>query len=125
MTPNPIAHDTGIDDDGVLTPDDLQLEDDRVDELGANRYVVRSERPATPESDFTAAIGAAGDAPVMDAESAAIGASARDAATETVTVDALEDVPEPHGIDVTLETDGELAHPGRPRMTSERCSPRC
>ncbi|MCU4974303.1 hypothetical protein OB955_16375 [Halobacteria archaeon AArc-m2/3/4] len=33
-------------DDGVLTPDDLRLDDDRVDELGENRYLVRSDRSA-------------------------------------------------------------------------------
>ncbi|WP_207591442.1 DUF7500 family protein [Halomontanus rarus] len=33
-------------DDGVLTPDDLRLDDDRVDELGDNRYLVRSEGSA-------------------------------------------------------------------------------
>ena len=135
------------DDDGVLTPEDLQLDDDRVDELGENRYVVRSDR-STPEdatllgddhplsserlgddenenetgTGFTTAIAAVGDVPATDVSSAAIGASELGIDLERPDSSAdsspgarssghpLEAAAEPHGIDVTLKTDGELAH---------------
>ena len=90
-----------VDDDGVLAPDELTLDDEHVDRLAANRYVVRSDRSASSIPARPAAAGATGDVPATDVPSIASGTSAEDALTA---------VPEPHGVDVTLKTDGELAH---------------
>ncbi|GAB3023156.1 DUF7500 family protein [Natronobiforma cellulositropha] len=120
------------DEDGVLSPDELRLDDERVDRLGENRYVIRPDRSETDtlegtpdrghsslDDGFTTAIAAVGDVPATDESSAAIGASEPDvggershagAAPRHAGAVALESVPDPHGIDVTLKTDGELAH---------------
>ena len=92
------------DDDGVLTPDELQraLDDEGVDQLGENRYLVRPEESS---ADAPAAAPSPGDALTRDDPlAAASGAEA-----------ALEAADEPHGVDITLKTDGELA---RTRVTS-------
>ena len=91
-----------VDDDGVLTPEELELaaNDDQLVELGENRFVVRPDLEG-PAIAPAAAADAAGDAPSGDL-SPGPGASA--------SAEALAAAPEPHGIDVTLKTDGELAH---------------
>ncbi|MGQ3411285.1 DUF7500 family protein [Natrinema sp. LN54] len=84
------------DTDTVLEPDDLSLEGDHVRELAENQYVIRAETDElntrqSPESD-------AADAPTersVDARG--------DGGT-------LADAPEPHGVDISLKTDGAVAH---------------
>lgn len=112
-----------IEDDGVLSPEELQLEDDRVRELEGNRYVVQSDgsadASATGDASATdtasSAAAAAGDVPATDDRTAAGGRvahaddSAHADAAASATADALANAPEPHGIDVTLKTDGEIA----------------
>ena len=90
MTPEPT-------DDGVLTPEELQPDDDYVDEIGANRYVVRADREPSTDAPAAAA-DAAGDAPARD--TLATGASA--------SAGTLADAPEPHGVEVSLKTDGRM-----------------
>ncbi|WP_276255657.1 DUF7500 family protein [Halomontanus rarus] len=159
-------------DDGILTPDDLRLDDDRVDELGDNRYLVRSDGSAAasdpavsetlPAVDMNANANAntntnanAGGGKPMDADTSSSNVSVNPfdfpLADAGVNVDAdadrgLESIPgshesdavsgsrepdtalepdepittaeshllesttDPHGIDITLKTDGELAH---------------
>ncbi|MCU4743802.1 DUF7500 family protein [Natronoglomus mannanivorans] len=181
-------------DDGVLTPDDLRLDDDRVDELGDNRYLVRSDRSApaggSAPSDTLPAVEMSADAsantdvdasantntddgktadattsssdsavtpfdfPLADANAdhgleSVPGSGESDTMSEagesepafdttveprepgttaeprgpdspeshslestpdTSDTHPLESSPDPHGIDVTLKTDGELAH---------------
>ncbi len=48
MTPDPLEHD-----DGVLAPDELQLEDDHVEELGENRYLVRSDGSGSKRTEMS------------------------------------------------------------------------
>ena len=80
-------------DDGVLTPDELRdvLADENVERLDENRYLVR------PETDSTA----------NQPES---GPTATDAVDEPTTEGSLAVADEPHGVDLTLKTDGELAY---------------
>ena len=86
-------------DDAVLEPDELRLDDERVDPLGENRYLVRPERePGPPE----AVAAGGGGLPSGDGTSLPAGATASEIA--------LGSAPEPHGVDITLKTDGELAH---------------
>ncbi|ELY53218.1 DUF7500 family protein [Natronolimnohabitans innermongolicus] len=113
MTPEP------TDDDGVLAPDELQLTDDRVDALGENRYLVRPERMDRDDSSESAAAAAASsviDADV-DTETATDDASRptrlesdQDQFDRARATDGLAAAPEPHGVDITLKTDGEIAH---------------
>ena len=106
MTPDPLEHD-----DGILAPDELQLEDDHVDPLGENRYLVRSEGSGSKRAETSGALEAA-DAPITD------DASAGGADTHTEADDhthhahdrTLADAPEPHGVDIALKTDEEIAH---------------
>ncbi|WP_121741735.1 DUF7500 family protein [Natronorubrum halophilum] len=95
-------------DDGVLTPDELSLEDG-VAELGDNRYLVR-----TDESDDAAATNAA-----LTGHARRTGTDLEDRTADTVGIEsgssartrgALADAAEPHGIDIALKTDGEIAH---------------
>ncbi|AGB15200.1 hypothetical protein Halru_0567 [Halovivax ruber XH-70] len=94
-------------DDGVLDPDDLQLDPDHVERIEDNRFIVKpgdsDDRPA------------AGDASSpLDTDSAA-----RDPdPVESLDPDptgALAADPAPHGVDISLKTDGEVA---RHRNTS-------
>ena len=95
-----------IEDDGVLAPDELRLDDDRVDELGENRFLVRPEGPgsdqrtATPTSSRDVGEGPAAD----DAVGTVRGGIDDHARTRQ-----LADAPEPHGVDIALKTDGEIA----------------
>ncbi|WP_440763279.1 DUF7500 family protein [Natronorubrum sp. DTA7] len=96
MTPDPTQ------DDGILTPEELQLEDDNVAKLSENRYLVRSDGPNT-----TAEMPAAESATITaDANSSPARPEASDQSTDT----ALADAPEPHGVEITLKTDDEIAH---------------
>lgn len=89
-------------DNGPLTPDDLAEEDERIEVLEENRYLVRPERPlrsdeleAVPD-DLKAQL--SGEVVEVEPE----------LEDESEDLPALEDVPDPHGIDVTLKTDGEV-----------------
>ncbi|WP_254762000.1 DUF7500 family protein [Natrinema marinum] len=105
MTSDSIEHD-----DGVLVPDDLRLEDDRVDELGENRFLVRSEESGPNRTANSAALEAAATPPAGD-RPAGDGRGEGDDHARTHRADhALADASEPHGVDITLKTDGELAH---------------
>ncbi len=112
MTPEP------TDDDSVLAPDELQLTDDRVDALGENRYLVRPERMDRDDSSESAAAAASSvidtDADV-DTETATDDASRptrleSDPSERARATNGLAAAPEPHGVDITLKTDGEIAH---------------
>jgi len=104
MTPDP------SEDDGVLAPDELQLDDDHVDELGENRYLVRSEWSGSKRAAMSAASEVADALPAGD-EPAGDARSERDDHDRTHAHDhALAGAPEPHGVDITLKTDGEVAH---------------
>ncbi|WP_436345921.1 DUF7500 family protein [Natronorubrum sp. FCH18a] len=98
MTPDPTQ------DDGVLTPEELQLEDDNVAKLSENRYLVRSDGAgATAEMPAADAAAVATDA---DSSPARLESNPSDQSTDSPLVDAAE----PHGVDITLKTDGEIAH---------------
>ena len=101
MTPDPTQ------DDGVLTPDELQLDDDNVADLGENRYLVRSDGSTAAE----AATGAA-DATITGSDDSSHltrpESEPSDHARETQQW--LADASEPHGVDIALKTDGEIAH---------------
>lgn len=101
MTPDPLEHD-----DGILAPDELQLEDDHVDALGENRYLVRSGSDST-RAEMSGALEAADVPPADDASAEGADGETDDHAR---THHALADAPEPHGVDITLKTDGEIAH---------------
>ena len=93
MTPDP-THD-----DGILTPDELQLENDQVDPIGENRYLVRSD------GETAAADPAAGVTTITsDSSPTHLESDHAQSASD------LADAPEPHGVEITLKTDGELAH---------------
>ncbi len=105
MTPDPLEHD-----DGVLAPDELRLEDDRVDELGENRFLVRSEGSGSKRAANSAALEAA-DAPLAgDRPAGGDRVEGGDHARTHRADHALAEAPEPHGVDITLKTDGEIAH---------------
>ncbi|OLZ39734.1 hypothetical protein A6E15_01475 [Natrinema saccharevitans] len=94
MTPN------GSQDDGILTPDELQLEDENVAKLSENRYLVRADAAdEEPSADATTITDS-------DASSTHLESERAQTASET----ALADAAEPHGVDITLKTDGEIAH---------------
>jgi len=90
----------GSQNDGILTPDELQLEDDNVAKLSENRYLVRSNGTAgeEPTADATT---------ITDADANPTHLESNHAHTAS---EHLADAPEPHGVDITLKTDGELAH---------------
>lgn len=102
MTPDP------TEDDGILSPDELQLDDTNVAELGENRFLVRSDESdsaADPRTEgVTPPAGPDTPDPLTElerepADSDAVPASQR-----------LAGAPESHGVDITLKTDGEIAH---------------
>ncbi|QLK27529.1 hypothetical protein HYG81_07985 [Natrinema zhouii] len=82
-------------DDGILTPDELSLETDNIAELGDNRYLVRTDESADAETMDTILTD---DSIESESESS------------THTHADLTDAAEPHGVDITLKTDGEIAH---------------
>lgn len=100
-----------LEDDGVLAPDELQLDDDRVAELGENRFLVRPEGSGSTRAAMSGALEAA-DVPLTDDGSAEGAHSETDDHTRTHHAHdlALADADEPHGVDITLKTDGEIAH---------------
>ncbi|WP_394738992.1 DUF7500 family protein [Natronococcus roseus] len=81
-------------DEGVLTPEELSLETDAVDELEENRFLVRSE----------------GDDPSSEAPSTVLtdGRGAVERSSSDVG-NGLADAPEPHAVDIALKVDGEVA----------------
>lgn len=85
---------------GPLTPDELAQEDERIEVLEENRYLVRPERPS--RSDELEAIP---DDLKAEFNTEVIEGDPESDSGEPAS---LEDVPEPHGIDVTLKTDGEI-----------------
>ncbi|MFU8867503.1 hypothetical protein [Natronococcus sp.] len=76
-------------DEGVLTPEELSLERDSVDDLGENRFLVRSEGDDSSESSSAVLTDGRG-------ERSEIGSD-------------LADVPQPHAVDIALKVDGEVA----------------
>ncbi|ELY61428.1 hypothetical protein C491_01182 [Natronococcus amylolyticus DSM 10524] len=76
-------------DEGVLTPEELSLERDTVDDLGENRFLVRSE------GDDSSAVLTDGRGGV-ERSSSEIGSD-------------LADTPQPHAVDIALKVDGEVA----------------
>ncbi|SER19696.1 DUF7500 family protein [Natrinema salaciae] len=89
------------DTDSVLEPDDLALEGDHVRRLDENQYVIRADADELNTRQFPAGDGIDGPSPsAVDTPEAA---------------GALADAPEPHGVDIALKTDGEIA---RHRATS-------
>ncbi|SDK84928.1 DUF7500 family protein [Natronorubrum texcoconense] len=88
-------------DDGILTPDELQLEDDTVAELSGNRYLVRSDGE-------TAAADPAAGATTITPDSSATHLESDHAQSAPATE--LADAADPHGVEITLKTDVELAH---------------
>ena len=81
-------------DEGVLTPEELSLETDAVDELEENRFLVRSEGD-DPSSEAPSTVLTDGRGGV-ERSSAEIGSD-------------LADAPEPHAVDIALKVDGEVA----------------
>ncbi|MFP8957811.1 hypothetical protein ACLI4Y_13885 [Natrialbaceae archaeon A-CW3] len=119
MTPDP-THD-----DAILTPDDLEVTPDNetVTQLGENRYVVRSDSDSsntdlleglpTPGAVDLEDAGSAGERTrgVVSDDPAAVGLKAGDDDAGTQRDEAsLAAASEPHGVEITLKTDGELAH---------------
>ena len=90
MTPNAT-------DDGVLAPEELELEgdDESIVRLEQNRYLVRPESRGTTSTTRVDADASTPSQPITSVVDAR---------------DILAAVPEPHGIDITLKTDGEVAH---------------
>ncbi|ELY65395.1 DUF7500 family protein [Natronococcus jeotgali] len=78
-------------DEGVLAPEELSLEHDSVDELGENRFLVRSEDDGE-RSGTTLPDGRGG----TDRSRPSVG-------------EGIADAPEPHAVEVALKVDGELA----------------
>ena len=100
-------------DDGVLDPEELTLEDDdeRVTRLDENRVVVRPERSS---GDRPHSLPSVPDLPATTRESDPADPAAESTADRPITgavdpADVLEAVPEPHGVDISLKTDGEVA----------------
>ncbi|WP_254808138.1 DUF7500 family protein [Natronosalvus amylolyticus] len=117
MTPDP-THD-----DSILTPDDLEVTPDNetVTQLDENRYVVRSdsstdlEKLRIPMPDQFDAV----DDDERTRQPPTESSSNADGPLETVDDDPaaaaggtaeLAAASEAHGVDITLKTDGELAH---------------
>lgn len=80
-------------DEGVLTPEELSLETDAVDELGENRFLVRAEGDDSSEPPNTVLTDGRGGA---ERSSPEIGSG-------------LADTPQPHAVDIALKVDGEVA----------------
>ncbi|NUC74444.1 hypothetical protein HTZ84_19455 [Haloterrigena sp. SYSU A558-1] len=99
MTPEPTQ------DDSVLTPDELQLNDDTVADLGENRYLVRSD-----ESPAADAVTGTADAASTDDSSRLTQLESESSDHAHDPRERLSDASEPHGVDITLKTDGEIAH---------------
>lgn len=93
-------------DDGVLTPEELQLEDDRVDELGDNRYLVRPD-----DSNAANALAASEDPTITTPTDSSHLTQLESGASggEREASDRLADAAAPHGVDIALKTDGEVA----------------
>jgi hypothetical protein len=87
-------------DDGVLEPDEVTapLDDERVSQLEPNRFVVSPDSEGVDASDLPDE----GD-PALDAHTRAPGETASPR-------DALAATSDPHGVDVTLKTDGDVSH---------------
>ncbi|WP_293029678.1 hypothetical protein [Natronococcus sp.] len=81
-------------DEGVLTPEELSLETDAVDELGENRFLVRSEgdNPSSESPSTVLTDGRGG----LEGSSSDVGTG-------------LADTPQPHAVDIALKVDGEVA----------------
>src|SRR6056297_3211562 len=94
-------------DDGVLNPDDLQLDPDHVERIEDNRFIVTSgdsdDRPTG--GDMPSPLDSGASAPEPDPAGS----------SEVDPTDALAADPAPHGVDISLKTDGEVA---RHRNTS-------
>ncbi|MDF9744653.1 DUF7500 family protein [Natrinema salsiterrestre] len=84
------SHDT----DTVLEPDDLELEGDHVRELAENQYVIRA---GSDEQNADHLVDGDTAGPLTEPSVETNGG-------------ALADASEPHGVDITLKTDGEIAH---------------
>ncbi|WP_226004251.1 DUF7500 family protein [Natrinema salinisoli] len=84
------------DTDTVLEPDDLELDGDHVQELAENQYVIRAASDDRNADQL------------IDGETA--GPLAEPSADTDTNEGALADASEPHGVDITLKTDGEIAH---------------
>ncbi|MFP8889791.1 hypothetical protein ACLI4U_08460 [Natrialbaceae archaeon A-CW2] len=117
MTPDPTP------DDGVLTPDELQVpvDNETVSQLDENRYVVRAESDNTPESLEHLPMPEPLEAAERTRQELSDDASLEDGPDPLEDVDddpaataggaaALAAASEAHGVDITLKTDGELAH---------------
>ncbi|NUB89725.1 hypothetical protein HT576_01570 [Haloterrigena sp. SYSU A121-1] len=111
-------------DDALLTPDDLEVTPDNetVEQLDENRYVVLSESSSdldslpSPSLDGDIEAAAAGERTRQPADSGLesdgeleFGSDGSDADTHE-SDDRLTAASEPHGVDITLKTDGEIAH---------------
>ncbi|WP_408957134.1 hypothetical protein [Natrinema sp. 74] len=105
MTTDPLERD-----DGVLVPDELRLDDDRVDELGENRFLVRSEGSGSKRTADPATLEAADASPAGEQPAGDDRGEGDDHARTARADHALADAPEPHGVEITLKTDGKLAH---------------
>ncbi|UTF53784.1 DUF7500 family protein [Natronosalvus rutilus] len=122
MTSNP-THD-----DAILTPDDLEVTPDNetVKQLGENRYVVRSESnlssdlesPSLPSPDGERGLETetAGERTRQRAGIGLESDGGLEFGTGSNGSDAnepdewLATASEPHGVEITLKTDGEIAH---------------
>ena len=113
MTPDPSR------DDGVLEPEDLEIEPDgeRVDRIDEHRFVVRpdadeasSERNGPADDTVGSAddtVGSADD--TVDSADDTVGSGEVDDAVDPSTALSLAESSAPHGVEITLKTDGELA----------------
>ncbi|MFC7214199.1 hypothetical protein ACFQO4_08935 [Saliphagus sp. GCM10025334] len=123
MTPNPTY------DNAILTPDDLEVTPDNetVTQLGENRYVVRSESnsssdlesPSLPSPDGERGLEteAAGERTRQRADIGLEADGGLEFGTDSNGSDATREpdewlaaASEPHGVEITLKTDGEIAH---------------
>ena len=113
MTPDPAQ------DDGILTPDELQFEDECVAELGENRYLVRPDRETAGEGSVADTAAITSDTADSNLTHTHLESALDQTHTnEANTVFECEDdahqrlaaAAEPHGVDITLKTDGEIAH---------------
>ncbi|ELZ11992.1 hypothetical protein C479_06087 [Halovivax asiaticus JCM 14624] len=125
------------DDDGVLDPDELTLDPDQVDRLDDNRFVVRADDSPEQLLGDSGASGmdaaGTGDGPGVDG--AGLGTPTSDRKRSQTTPDPLADASHesggtdradaseepreptdvlaahdaPHGVDISLKTDGEVA----------------
>ncbi|WP_247731202.1 DUF7500 family protein [Halovivax limisalsi] len=113
-------------DDGVLEPEDLTLDPEHVDRIDDNRFVVKPDESGEPTraSDPSTALGPAETVRVPDDEPSGqttqtdltsafddehSGQSDATQAREPSPTDVLAADPAPHGVDISLKTDGEVA----------------